>query len=74
MLCMCHKSTLNVIDDLVKDYDTAPQTWKNKLAELLPVHQSCFVIYIICCTYDRMILKQILKTLTTTTIVGWALL
>ena len=49
MLCMCHKLTLNVIDDLVKDYDTAPQTLKNILAELLPVHQSVLlsILYVV---------------------------
>ena len=37
MLSMSHKSTLNIIDELVQGYATLPQTWKDKLTQDLPV-------------------------------------
>jgi len=37
MLCMSHKSTLNVIDKLVQGFDTLPQNWRDKFMQNLPV-------------------------------------
>jgi len=48
MLCQSHKGTLNVIDSIVKDYDSLPKSWRSDLIERIQPEQPQVILsYII---------------------------
>ena len=53
MLCQSHKGTLNMIDDIVKDYDSLPRSWRSDLIKHVQPEQVCIYYhhYNICVLY-----------------------
>ena len=45
MICLSHKGTLNLIDEIGKDHDALPKLWKSDLVSRIEVAIYLYVIY-----------------------------
>ena len=47
MICLSHKGTLNLIDEIGKDHDTLPKLWKSDLVGRIEVAIYIHLLYVV---------------------------